>query len=160
MPSWTLEREDLSSRECVLSVHTNISLVFSLRPMSGCILQHPVRCQRSPPTIDPSPMISPESEPSISNFNCSGMDVVPFHRFLQSTIKLPPFPVVRPFNWQRLVTTILFIVASGTIGKLAWPKVSIFLTNKNTWAAISLVHASLSLLIKDYNSDVYLWTHV
>jgi hypothetical protein len=105
-------------------------------------------------------MTSPESEPSVSNFNCSGMDVVPFQRFLQTTIKLPSFPVVRPFNWQRLVTTILFIVASGTIGKLAWPKISTFLTNKNTWAVISLVLTSLNLLIKDYDSDVYLWTHV
>jgi hypothetical protein len=67
------------------------------------------------------------------------MKAEPFHKFLQSSINLPPFPLVRPFNWQRLFMTILIAVTVGTATKLAWPQLRTFVTNKNTWAAISLV---------------------
>jgi len=67
------------------------------------------------------------------------MQVQPFHKFLISNAKLPPFPIVRPFDWTKLFFTIFIIFAAGIVLKFAWPEVKKIITNKNAWAAASLV---------------------
>ena len=69
----------------------------------------------------------------------SGMNAEPLHKFLQNTIKLDPFPLVRAFNWQKLFVTITTLAFLGILTKLAWPQVQRIVTNRNTWAVLSLV---------------------
>ena len=69
----------------------------------------------------------------------SGMNAEPFHKFLLRQINLPPFALVRPFNWQKLFVTISFAIGIGSITKVAWPKIQRVVTNKKSWAAASLV---------------------
>ena len=61
------------------------------------------------------------------------MQAEPFHKFLQSTLQLPPFPIVRPFNWQKLFMTISSIVMIGLVTKLAWPQIHKIITDKTVW---------------------------
>jgi len=65
------------------------------------------------------------------------MQADPFHKFLQSSIQLPPFPIVRPFNWQKLFMTISSIVMMGLITTLAgpqvWPQIHGIVTDKTVW---------------------------
>jgi OST3 / OST6 family, transporter family len=72
--------------------------------------------------------------------NVSGMNAEPFHRFLLSHAKLPEFPIVRPFNWQKLFVTFALAISIGTVTKLAWSQIQKIVTNKNSWAAASLVN--------------------
>jgi hypothetical protein len=67
------------------------------------------------------------------------MHAEPLHKFLQSNIKLPEFPLVRAFQWQKLLVTLSFLGMSGLLIKLAWPQVKTIVNNKNTWAVGSLV---------------------
>jgi len=67
------------------------------------------------------------------------MTAEPFHRFLQKSVQLPPFPIVRPFDWQKLFLVVSSIVTFATLTKLAWPTLQKILQNKNVWAAGSLV---------------------
>jgi len=69
----------------------------------------------------------------------SGMSAEPFHKFLTSNAKVPAFPIVRPFNWQKLFVTAAVVVAIGTVTKLAWAQIHRIITNKNAWAVGSLV---------------------
>jgi len=92
-----------------------------------------------PPTSGPLSTLSSNNQPIVYDFPGNGMKAESFHKFLQSNINLPSFPLVRPFNWQRLFMTIFIAVTVGTAIKLAWPQIHMFITNKNTWAAISLV---------------------
>jgi hypothetical protein len=68
------------------------------------------------------------------------MHAEPFHKFLQAKIKLPAFPLVRPFNWQKLFMTISVAVIFGIVAKLAWPKVKKIVNDRHTWAMLSLVY--------------------
>jgi hypothetical protein len=70
------------------------------------------------------------------------MNAEPLHKFLQSQIKLPEFALVRPFQWQKLFLTMSFLGAAGLVAKLAWPQVRTIVSNKNTWAVVSLVYLS------------------
>lgn len=88
------------------------------------------------------------------------MHADPLAKFLQKNIKLPAFPIVRPFNWQRLFTTIALAVSIGGITKLAWPKIYKIITNKNSWAVASLVYQQLIKLTVGYYTDVHFRTHV
>ena len=72
--------------------------------------------------------------------NDSGMTADPFVKFLQTTIKLPPFQVVKDFNWQKLFITLSTVAFLGIFTKLAWPQVKKIVTNKNAWAVLSLVY--------------------
>src|SRR5271155_1181495 len=76
---------------------------------------------------------------TISNLSSSGMQTGPFHKFLLSHAKLPPFTIVKPFVWQNLFFTIFCILTIATVTKFAWPEVQKIITNKNAWAAASLV---------------------
>jgi hypothetical protein len=67
------------------------------------------------------------------------MNAEPLHKFLQTQIKLPEFPLVRPFQWQKLFITLSFLGATGLVAKLAWPQVKTIVSNRNTWAVVSLV---------------------
>ena len=67
------------------------------------------------------------------------MHAEPFRKFLEMNIKLPHFPIVRPFDWGKLFATIFFAVTLGTITKLAWPTVKKIATNRNVWAVGCLV---------------------
>jgi len=61
------------------------------------------------------------------------MGAEPFHKFLQSNIQLPAFPIVRPFNWQKLFMTITSLAMVGLITTLAWPQIRGIITDKNVW---------------------------
>jgi oligosaccharyltransferase complex subunit gamma len=148
-------------RVCLVFLPSNLfSLVFNPRPMCGCILQRLVRCRNFPPTINPSLMTFLESEPLAYIVDVSGMEAAPLHRFLQNSIKVPPFPLVKPFNWQRLFGTLFFLLTSAIAVKVAWPQLCALVTNKNTWAVISLVFCQSKFSDKGYNFDVYFGTHV
>jgi len=118
----------------------NASSAFNLHRMYGSILLLSALYQPSPPTINLSCMISPESKTHLNYYaNCSGMNAEPFHRFLLANIKLPEFPLVRPFNWQNLSITICLLVTGVIFTRFFWPQVHKFITNRNTWAVVSLV---------------------
>lgn len=110
--------------------------------MYGYILLPAVLFRNYPKIINQSFTISPGSKISftIPCVNHSGMNAEPFHKFLQSQIKLPEFPLVRPFQWQKLFVTMSFLGAVGLVAKLAWPQVKTIVSNKNTWAVVSLVY--------------------
>jgi len=77
------------------------------------------------------------------------MQAEQFHKFLVSSIKLPSFPLVRPFNWQRLFVTFSSVLMFGLVAKLAWPQLQTIIANKNAWASASLVsHTFLLRLIQ------------
>jgi oligosaccharyltransferase complex subunit gamma len=62
-----------------------------------------------------------------------------FHKFLQSSIQLPTFPIVRPFNWAKVFMTISTIVMSGLVASLIWPQIQKVVTDKNIWTLACLV---------------------
>ena len=83
------------------------------------------------------------------------------HKFLEKTIKLPLFPLVRPFNWGKLFTVISTSVFVGLIVKLTWSSVKKIITNKDSWAAASLVHPKcLQVLTLGSHLDVHLGSYV
>ena len=89
------------------------------------------------------------------------MHAEPFHKFLQANIKLPAFPLVRPFNWQKLFMAILFAALLGTITKVAWPKVKKIVNDRHTWAMLSLVYRTpVHELTLGDNIDVYFRSYV
>ena len=61
------------------------------------------------------------------------MQAEPFHKFLQSSIQLPSFPIVRPFNWQKLFMTITSLLFIGLVTSLAWPQIQVVVTDKTVW---------------------------
>ena len=68
------------------------------------------------------------------------MSAEPLLKFLQSSAKLPPFPLVRDFNWQKLFITLSTLTFASVLTKLAWPQVRKLVTSRNTWAVASLVY--------------------
>ena len=142
-------------------VMVNGSLAFNLHLMCGYILRLLAHSQLYPPIINPLSMTSPESKiPVNGKANSSGMNAEQFHKFLQSSIKLPEFPLVRPFNWQNLFITICLLTTGVIFIRFFWPQVHKFVTNKNTWAVISLVMQFYPLLTVGYDTDVYFRTYV
>jgi OST3 / OST6 family, transporter family len=71
----------------------------------------------------------------------SGMTAEPFHRFVTTSLQLPSFPLIRPFDWQKLIMVVASLISFATLTKLAWPTLQKILQNKNVWAAGSLVYS-------------------
>ena len=88
------------------------------------------------------------------------MSAESFHRFLIQSAKIPDFPLVRQFDWPKLVGHVVIALAVGTVLKLAWPTVRKVIHNKDSWAAACLVYESLIQLTLGHDTDVYLGTHV
>ena len=120
-----------------------VSLEFNRLPMYGCILLLLDRYPNCLQIINPSFTIFLESASLLSHMtDASGMHADSFHKFLQSTIKLPPFPLVRPFDWQKAIAIASIYIMFGVVAWLAWSEVQKIITNKNAWAAASLVFSS------------------
>jgi len=89
------------------------------------------------------------------------MNAEPFHQFLLRDAKIPSFPIVRPFNWQKLFITIASVVVISIVTKLAWPQIHQVVTNKNAWAVGCLVFWRVTIkLTIGYDLDVHFWAHV
>ena len=138
-----------------------MSLESNLHRMFGFILLlldlYP-NCHR---IINRSFMIFRESNSRIETLSNSSMHAEPFHRFLQANIKLPEFPLVRPFNWSKLFMTISIAAMGGTITKIAWPKAKKIVNDRHSWAMLSLVcRIPAKDLTSGDNIDVYFRTYV
>jgi oligosaccharyltransferase complex subunit gamma len=118
------------------------SLEFKQRQMYGCILRLLVLSPNYLPIINPSNTISLGniSLSCLRLLRFSGINAEVFQRFLISNPKLEPFPLVRPFNWTRLLNTLILAASIGMIIKLAWTHVQKIATNRNLWAVACLVH--------------------
>jgi oligosaccharyltransferase complex subunit gamma len=84
-------------------------------------------------------MISWDGTADIVCSKVSGTEAEQFRRYLLSNIQVPDFPLIKPFNWNRLLGTIAFLLVAGTVTKLAWAQIKKIVSNRNFWAVGSLV---------------------
>ena len=68
-----------------------------------------------------------------------GMHAEPIHKFLQTAIKLPPFPIVKRFDYQKLFMHMFFASILAVLGYFAWSAIQEILLNKNIWAFVCIV---------------------
>ncbi|KAI9653019.1 MAG: oligosaccharyl transferase subunit ost3/OST6 [Alyxoria varia] len=91
------------------------------------------------PTAGPHAKVDPS--PSRFDFSNGPQRAEGIHAWISRHLpsESPKPPIQRPINWMRFATFTTIVLGLITLGTVAWPYVWPIISNRNLWAAVSLI---------------------